>query len=514
MEPEQAQALWRARLADDELVVSEGIRIAAIGDESVLPAFGYGVVIFVALQGGCTLAVAAADNPIDTARRCSPDVGWQWGWVPTRTARAASQVALDLNMRWPDPLPPRPQEATDPTNQQRQPEPGGPGMFAFFPWLTIEGPTQVAGFWLLPYRRGHVPCGAGTAAQQAMDTLAGCYMQSPEDCIENAVVLARDPRAPLRRLSEDDLQAAFELAQLVTVDALASRNFFDWPGGYVNGDQFRLVAQNFTEQVDGVTIIARRRDGGTRNFWPIELYQVWQPEHVSTTWRVTADGSLLAALVAAQGHPDWGRFFESVISFNLANTDSDAIAMQSEAVLLMSALERVLNARPKDNELLAKFSDLFRPSSSLAKSDCERIRSSPRQFNKTDSVSGVWLLDFFAFRGHLAHGRAAGTFRPVWSLREHLLLGSFIYPVLLKLSLAALNLYELVERDHVHVEAFERLASLDDVFHSERDERGVQSWAWRDTLGHEESRRRDERALEAYRQAITASIELGGDDGS
>jgi hypothetical protein len=495
MDLKATTALWHERLSDDATVFAEAICVATIGDESILPDSGPGVVAHLDQWGECTSAVAAVSDPVGTARRHLPDVGWQWAWIPTRSALGAIQVALDLNMKWPDPAPARLAPQGVESNET------APGAFVFFPWLSIENPIRLGEFWLLPFRPNEVPCGLGSREQQVMDVIAGCYLIDPAgDHIDNAVVFAREPRAPLCYPSEDDLQAAFELAQILAADALATRAFFDWPGGYVNADQFRLIAQNFTGEVQGVTHLIRRRDGGVQNYCPIDLYHMWIPEHVAPSWCISSS-SFLLSLVEARAKSEWGHIYESIISFNLANTDGH-VSAQSEAVLLMAAIERVLNAKAKDTDIVDKFSALFRPSCGIVKTDCERISGAEREYKKTESVAGAWLLDFFAYRGHLAHGRAVDKFKPTWSLREHLLLGSFVYPLLLKLTLAGLNIYELSDEDLARIDAFEHLAALDDAFRCEETEHGAKVSAWTEILRTSRSAQRVERALAATQKAM------------
>jgi hypothetical protein len=230
---------------------------------------------------------------------------------------------------------------------------------------------------------------------------------------------------------------------------------------YCNRDNFRIVVQAFDDPHGGVAITTRRRDGSTTGYWPEENYHVLQPEHVALHSVVHIDEHLLKALLRAQEAKTWEHFWDSIINFNLANTDSSDITLQVEVVLFNGAFERLLDCnRGKEDELAERFANMLRPTNGLAPSTCARLSDQDivNRFRHSSTVRNMWIRDFFRLRGALAHGKLASRHRPVWSLRDHLLLASFAFPLLLKASLAEESLYSLSEDDLFQIDLFEPLA--------------------------------------------------------
>ena len=137
------------------------------------------------------------------------------------------------------------------------------------------------------------------------------------------------------------------------------------------------------------------------------------------------------------------------------------MAREVEAVLLSGAFERLLECnRGKEDDLAECFTPALVPINDLAPSAGGRL-SSPdiaNRFKKSTTIRDIWIRDFFRLRGNLAHGKVASRYRPVWSLRDHLLLASFAFPLLLKSVLAKEHLYTLSEADQFQIDMFELLA--------------------------------------------------------
>lgn len=90
----------------------------------------------------------------------------------------------------------------------------------------------------------------------------------------------------------------------------------------------------------------------------------------------------------------------------------------------------------------------------------------------------MWVRDLFRLRGNLAHGKIESRYRPVWSLREHLLLGSFVYPLVLKLELQKSGLYVICEEDQGLLDLFEALA-CEELFAPMSNPNDPNSYPWR-----------------------------------
>lgn len=335
-------------------------------------------------------------------------------------------------------------------------------MLVFFPWLRLKKPVIAGGFTLVPYERGRIPAGPGSVLQNTLDAVTAPYLSQPEQPIQYATLVQVDQEAFTYDLDEDQRGAIFVLSELLAVCGLSCRKYFQIGGlGYWNRDNFRLVVQAFADPQAGVAMTTRRRDGSTTGYWSKEYYRVQRPEHVFLNSIVHIDERLLEALLRARDAATWDRFWEPIVSFNLANTDNMDMAGEVEAVLLSGAFERLLECnRGKEDDLAECFTPALVPTDDLAPSVGGRL-SSPditNRFKKSTTIRDIWIRDFFRLRGNLAHGKVASRYRAVWSLRDHLLLASFAFPLLLKSVLAKEHLYTLSEADQFQIDMFELLA--------------------------------------------------------
>jgi len=81
----------------------------------------------------------------------------------------------------------------------------------------------------------------------------------------------------------------------------------------------------------------------------------------------------------------------------------------------------------------------------------------------------------------LAHGRIKPVRPLTWSLHEHLLLGSFIFPLALKVLLSQEGFYNLTADDRDLIDIFEKLL-VTELFKSDGHEALADSWPWNQVM--------------------------------
>jgi len=218
-----------------------------------------------------------------------------------------------------------------------------------------------------------------------------------------------------------------------------------------------LVIQDFSSEENGVTIVTRRRDGSTRHYWSGDSYRVQKPDHIHLGPK-RIDRSLLECLLKLRDAIDWQRIYEAILGFNLANTDSSDISEHIEAVLTIGAFERLFDLRHgKEDELTQAFSAGLKPTKDRHPSACARLSGAIHRFKTSSCIREMWIRDFFRLRNNLAHGMFESRYQPVWSLQNHLLLASFVFPLSLKSHLQAIGAYTLTENDQRDIDMFEQL---------------------------------------------------------
>jgi len=214
-------------------------------------------------------------------------------------------------------------------------------MLAFFPWLKLKDTITVENYTLVPYRRNSAPTGQSTDLQGILDAVTEAYKMQPDAPIDQATIIQVDQGNLIRDLNGEERGSIFVFSELLALAGLSCRIFFNsWY--YWNRDSFRVIIQSFQIPYEGSAIQSRRRDGSTTNYEPKESLHIQKPEHVSLNANIQVDQPLLQALLKAEDSEIWGRISESIVNFNLANTDNMEMAEQIEGVLLIGALDNTL----------------------------------------------------------------------------------------------------------------------------------------------------------------------------
>lgn len=330
---------------------------------------------------------------------------------------------------------------------------------AFFPWLRLSPGFTVGDFELIPYDRSNF---AGPDAA-AVDAILRPYEEVAGRSVRDATLLRVHPNGLTDDLAEAQVGAAFTFAQMLSFAGLGGRRFFNH-SGYCNHDNFQLVVQRYDDPTRGVGVVTRRRDGSTRNLVTASVHRVACPDHVHRS-RVAIDVPLLMALNASTAHASADKFIDSMLTFNMANTDSSAVSPHVELVLSVGAFERVLGCRNGNhNDLANAFIAVLVPHAEIARDQCARLRAHPKKDSKGRTVREVWIRDMFYLRGDLAHGKVGPEYPSIWSLHEHLLLAAYVFPFVMKSRLASAGLYTLTDKDRDGMEAFEHLACAENLF--------------------------------------------------
>lgn len=355
------------------------------------------------------------------------------------------------------------------------------GMLPFFPWLKAGEDVEIQSYVLLPYERGQQPAGAGTQLQEQIDKVLEPYRVRGDNPVERASLLKYADKELAADLTSDELDALFVFSELLAVSGLSSRRYFSPGLEYCNRGLFRLYVQSYVGTTGGVTLTHRRRDGTTTSFITKGAFRVHKPYYIEEPHPFTVDDSLLIALLTAQSKLDdaeWGRHYESIVNFNLANTDSDHIPLHLEAVFTIAAFERLLGVGGKPIELARSFSTLLVPEEEMSPDECPRLSNRTVLCRDFSSIRELWLRDFYNVRDNMAHGKIGSRYPALWVTRDHLLLSSFVYPLLLKCKLASDGLYQLSSNDQLSIDVFEKLACEEHTLPREPDKDKPEEFPW------------------------------------
>lgn len=347
-------------------------------------------------------------------------------------------------------------------------------MLSFFPWYQIEEPMDLGLFELLPYERALKPVGIGHEIQETIDVVLKPYYHSHQLQVSHGMLMKLKDKGLIDDLNENERSDAFSFSEIVSLAGLCSREYFDLT--YCNSHNFTFIIQSFRGTSGGVAVTSRRRDGSTSGYVAPGTFKEIQPHHVSSSMVTNLDSTLFNSLVVFSNHENGERLVEASFGFNRANTDSPTVPDASEAVLMVGAFERILGVDNGREDLLAeKFCDKFSPHSPMPIEANPRI---PRNtFTNSNSVREIWIRDFFRVRGNLAHGRRRSEYRSIWSVREHLLLAAYAFPLLVKTLMVQTGCYAFSPQDSFDIDVFERLTSVE-LLKAPIDQNGSHDFHW------------------------------------
>ncbi|MFC1628427.1 hypothetical protein ACFL3H_04880 [Gemmatimonadota bacterium] len=336
-------------------------------------------------------------------------------------------------------------------------------MLAFFPWLQTETKNSLSGFELVPYRTKSLPAGAGTEEQQTIDTIIGSYYETAQRKVTHATILRVGDHGLLDELNEEERVTSFTFSELLTIAGLSNREFFGIGLQYSNTDQYRLFIQSFSGPEKGLSLVSRRRDGTTQDYIPRDAFREVKPHHISSSIGNQVDHDFLEALIAFQNHDQFNRLYESIVQFNLANTDDDRFRNEIEVVLIINAYQRLLNCNSKEHDIANALMEHVLPDRDIGPKERNAIADNAeldKRYTGFLTLREAWIRDLYRLRGQLAHGQLTTRFQTAWSIDEHLLLASYLFPRLLKKLMQDSSHYSLTERDLEDIDLFERLAAV------------------------------------------------------
>jgi hypothetical protein len=305
------------------------------------------------------------------------------------------------------------------------------GVIAFFPWLTIDEPHVIGPIRLLPFQRGKRFKDLPNATQADISGVLAAYSDRPRRRVDRAVLLECAEWQTGMSATDEQARELFRIRNLIAFSALSHRRHFQNDLNYCNTHTYSLIVQRFTPgAADTFSFDTRRRDGRTRHLWGSDEFAFHRPSHVGYDNRVALDMPLLESLLTRQLP---SRYYEAIIEFLSANTDSPDVPNHVEVVMCKSAFEWLLGIDEKAKSLVIA---LERRLEDIKALPCSGPLDAAwkMQYQKLSRPLMAWAREFSAVRGIAAHGCSNKTF--VWGRDQHLAFVSMFFPLLLKKMLA------------------------------------------------------------------------------
>jgi hypothetical protein len=345
-------------------------------------------------------------------------------------------------------------------------------MFAFLPWLALSKPVTIAGVRFIPFAAAAYeppPAELADAAPFLRVILSG-YVDVRSWPIARCTVACFPEANPCWNIPDGREDAISEAVNLLAFVGLAGNGYFSSGNAYTNSTAFEVYFQRLASDSTTIAVETRQRDGRllsggfAHGEWKFPV-----PVQCAYLRPPAIDLDLVAALdrAAAGGSVVLRRVLAALSFVLLANTDASAVLPRAEVVLMASAFEQLLDAGGAFpvSKALAKF---LNPFGSVRVRDAMKVRQGitlPPEHAPVQEgwfVAQKWLHEFHNLRSACVHGDdiRAGTWG--WSVLEHLVMAALVFPLVVRLLLAAEGHYTLTETDLDHCRAIDRLLAAPD----------------------------------------------------
>lgn len=365
------------------------------------------------------------------------------------------------------------------------------------PWLKLKSSVTVLRVCFTPYAREQGPVTLQLFSSD-IDRILARYRDVEGRPIVECGVGVLDPNDPCKDITDVEASRVNEAIQLFAFAGLAMNEYFSQVGHYTNSSAFQVFFQGFTPgSSNEITFFIRRRDGRTREVGskqgqvkfsiPIQCAHL-EPAHI--------DLALLEALDQCFKAPDaqTRRLLQAISRFNQAHTDSDAVLPEREIILMASAFEQLFANCNGAKDLACKVSTLLdnygavKVGSSVRASAIQLAKGREKKQEQAWFLHRKWVQELYHLRNDFTHGNDPARRSWGWSVPEHLVMASFVFPLLVKVLLAAKSKYSLTQQDAIDPSApvtdFLRHSTEPDVIRLEVIDRLLDEKNWQDQGGN------------------------------
>lgn len=382
------------------------------------------------------------------------------------------------------------------------------------PWLKLRSPVTVLEVCFTPYADDKAPVQFKPFAGDIGRVLSS-YRDVEGNPITECVLGFIQNEDPCKELDRAEASRVNEAVQLLAFCGLTTNEYFTQVGYYANSSAFQVVFQRFTPGSEWIALTIRRRDGETLSggykHGEVKFSIPVQSAHLEPAHM---DIALLEALDQCFRAPDalTRRLLQAISLYNQAHTDSDAILPEREVILLASAFEQLFADCNGAEDLACKVSTLLESYGAVRVRDS--VRAGPIQLTKgREPQEQAWFLhrkwaqELYHLRNDFTHGNDPARRSWGWSVPEHLVMGSFVFPLLVKVLLAQASRYSLLGNDIDRLQVIDLLLNETDW----ATDSGNHS-KWSETIQKHKTDRTLERASqEAWDMLQQSKNEPGGD---
>lgn len=243
-------------------------------------------------------------------------------------------------------------------------------------------------------------------------------------------------------------------ASLLMLSALSANEYGQHNAWCANARTFQLNLVKFTSPPGYLPLTRRRRDRESLTIgaeWGDPLFHI--PDECNPPMPVSVDKRLASSLGSLEDDdPLAQRLRLALPFFGWANTLADSSSWEMEIIAFVAALEALLGSNGQYTVAKA-VRHLLQPYGSIRVRDARRTRPkiTTRGGHAAQQegwhVHGLLIHELYDIRNGLAHKGFCDTAELAWFPYEHLAMGAFLFPLLVKLLLARRGRYELTWDD-------------------------------------------------------------------
>lgn len=321
------------------------------------------------------------------------------------------------------------------------------------PWINFDKFYDVNGCRLLPFPE----YGFDEKFKCSVNEVLKSYKDINQDQIAQCTLAVVQGKNPIWQLdkSEGDLEKVEHDLALFFLATFASNDYGGQRSTYCNSSPFQPIFQNLTIPPRGNAIQQRRRNGRLTDGGYDHGELIFSRPLECKSLNPAVDKVFLSGLdsVAKSQSDLYRRILNSLSFVRLANTDQAHMSLESEALLLAAAFEVLFDADDKYC-LTCKYRSCFDDYKAKVVSDVLRerpgIKLDEGQNQNKDlqwQLGRKWIQELYDLRSDVVHGADLSRRQWGWHPFEHLLIGSFVYHLAVKILLEKEGHYKLSDGD-------------------------------------------------------------------
>ena len=371
-------------------------------------------------------------------------------------------------------------------------------LLVYMPWYLMERELQLGDYVISPfYLSGHKNLTFFQGMEDVTKAITVNHLERPytsndrqEFPIKHCSIVRKNGEAYGYQFSQGEQDEITILQYIVALSGISNREFLQ-QNLYLCSENFKVFFQKFTHPFAPPftpAITTKRKDGSKGTAFSDGLFREIKPWHIASqalapnkNYRLHFDEGLAKCLWTIYKTPAnvqiWeNHIYPSVFSFYLGNTDG--LSHQVEVIYSVSAIEKLLlGTKFYLHELVTEFQNLITASGLIIIFPNATTRnwtslSYKNRSNVVTSASNIfeaWLIESKHVRNNFAHGNAVNRSSLIWTVDEHLLISSFVYPLLLKIFIKSKNLcngcgFSISTEDENKFKAIGKILEINDLF--------------------------------------------------